>query len=607
LVSSYVQVQALDLQVLPGSIEILDKLTDGTVSMAFVENSLQDLYQASKDPKYYNFVEVPFLAQPFSMIYNIPELDNANVNLVFTWEVLVDICLGKIKLWNHPELVELNPYLVGVNGTIILVMGAGESDTTLLLTSRFSEVSPEWSQKYGPRTVWPSELDSVVSMIYTKTHIFSIVSEIFSNQLSFSLGSYSFLQSIGFAKGINFAGFLIDGVALFPNDTAGIEDSILQTSWNFSNQLEGLNINNTWPLTAMGYMILPLDYSLENCSDLRELLWFIRWSYTDREAQKVKNDAAYYQTSPDELEEILLYIDSITCNGQSLLEVKIVQLPRTAEISITVLFWIIFLASSIAMYRMTFTKVIAKIYAVISLLGLLLCGIALVFWSLNPTTDIVCTVRWWSKTLGMIIFSGSVFCRSYQLKKIHYLIKSGRYQATKHFDHIKLLCALMGMIILIQIIILFALQFTIPLSRQLRITDEVRRIGEYDCNSPDPKGHLIWIGVQSGYLVFILLMGVYSIYSTWGISSTVDDTRVNVITIFVCLVALGVGDVVVVDSPLTDESYCWWAITLIIIWSFSILCSLFLPRIIKIATKSSSGRTTTPSHAASSSTVTAAL
>jgi len=239
---------------------------------------------------------------------------------------------------------------------------------------------------------------------------------------------------------------------------------------------------------------------------------------------------------------------------------------------------------------MKFNKSIAKLYGVILVFGLILCGIALVFWTLVPTMDIICSLRWWFKALGMIIFSAAVFCRSYQLKKIHYLVKTGRYQATKNIDHFKLLTILMGFITTIQLIILLVLQLVTPLSSSINIIDDVNRVGEFVCTNGVPY---IWMVVQSVYLVCILILGVYLIYSTWGISSSVDDTRINVLMIFVCLVALAVSDVIVGYSIQDDTAYTWWAISLIMIWSITMMCSIFVPKLVK-ATKSESENSSKP-------------
>lgn len=62
-------------------------------------------------------------------------------------------------------------------------------------------------------------------------------------------------------------------------------------------------------------------------------------------------------------------------------------------------------------------------YAGILLVGLFICGIGVIFFVVEPTTNDVCAVRWFFLNLGLILLCGGVFSRSYQLKKIHVLIK----------------------------------------------------------------------------------------------------------------------------------------------------------------------------------------
>jgi len=578
LTSSFAQVQVIDFDIMyKNSVDAINLLAEGKVTLAFSEVSLGDLLETTKDPVYTNFVELPFLALPFTMICNIPELGDEP--LVLNWDILVNMLLGKITQWNHPDVVALNPVLSGVNQTIVHVVSSGNNGITLELTIRLSDFSVEWRQKYGPSLILPN--DGSIKTIPTSSHIFSNFAEVFSHPYSIAVADLPFFYNIGFAKGVNFVGFEIQGKTVYANDTEAISESISNSDWTLSKPLEGLDINSSWPLTGMGYMILPKNLDSEaNCTDLTDLLRFIRWCYTDPEAQEVKVASAYYPPSKAQLDQILTYLDTLTCDGNEILAVTAILDDRTAEIVVTALFWIIVVIVIILLSSMKSNKTIAKLYGIIFVFGLILCGIALVFWSLVPTKDVICSLRWWFKSLGMIIFSAAVFCRSYQLKKIHYLVKSGRYQATKNIDHFRLLSVLMGVITTIQLIILLVLQLVTPLSSTIIITDEVNRLGEFVCTNDVP---FIWMIVQSVYLVCILVLGVYLIYSTWGISSSVDDTRINVLMIFVCLVALAVSDVIVGYSFQDDKSYTWWAISLIMIWSLTMMCSIFLPKLVKAA------------------------
>jgi len=373
-----------------------------------------------------------------------------------------------------------------------------------------------------------------------------------------------------------------------------IKSAIDQVLWTGENTGSGLKINSKWPMVIMGNLILLINSEDVDCDAFKEVLRFVRWCFTDTVVQFVIGRAGYYLPSSRSIDYIIDYLDNKICGGKAVLQVEPVQLySNTAKIVITSIYWIILSGLILgALPKMKLDRRIAKIYMCILILGLLLCGTSLVFWSIEPVYNSICMARWWLMGLGMVIFSGGVFCRIYQLKKIHQLLKTGRYGASKNFNHMKLLAIMMGVIIFIEIILLIILQFSSPLETKISIYDPINRLGTYKCDNSVPH---LWLIVQSCYLVCILVLGVYAMYSTWGISSSVDDTRVNVLVIFMCLITLGVTDTVVVFSDQSEIAYSWWAISLIAMWSFSMMLSVIVPRMIKSLSKKSSSESTRPS------------
>jgi phosphate transport system substrate-binding protein len=75
----------------------------------------------------------------------------------FTGPVLADIYLGKIKSWNDPALVALNPTLKLPADPITVVRRSDGSGTTFLWVDYLAKVSPEWKTKVGVGTAvaWP--------------------------------------------------------------------------------------------------------------------------------------------------------------------------------------------------------------------------------------------------------------------------------------------------------------------------------------------------------------------------------------------------------------------------------------------------------------------
>jgi phosphate transport system substrate-binding protein len=72
--------------------------------------------------------------------------------------VLGDIYLGKIKKWNDPAIVALNPKVKLPDTDIAVVRRADGSGTTFIWTHYLSAVNPEWRSKVGEGATvsWPT-------------------------------------------------------------------------------------------------------------------------------------------------------------------------------------------------------------------------------------------------------------------------------------------------------------------------------------------------------------------------------------------------------------------------------------------------------------------
>ncbi len=101
-----------------------------------------------------NTLHVPFTIGGVVPIYNLPGIQKG---LRFTGEILADIYLGKIKKWNDPRIVAINPNVELPDKEIIVVHRSDGSGTTFVWTNYLSRVSKEWSEKVGMGTSvnWP--------------------------------------------------------------------------------------------------------------------------------------------------------------------------------------------------------------------------------------------------------------------------------------------------------------------------------------------------------------------------------------------------------------------------------------------------------------------
>ena len=97
---------------------------------------------------------------PLVMGGNVPayNLDEVQAQLKFSGPVLADIYLGKIKRWNDPALVKLNPDASLPDKEIFVVRRSDGSGTTFIWADYLAKVSPEWKEKVGVGTSvnWPT-------------------------------------------------------------------------------------------------------------------------------------------------------------------------------------------------------------------------------------------------------------------------------------------------------------------------------------------------------------------------------------------------------------------------------------------------------------------
>ncbi len=89
-------------------------------------------------------------------VINVPGVTAGE--LVLSGEVLGDIYLGKIKKWNDPAIVALNPKAKLPDTDIAVVRRADGSGTSFIWTNYLSKVNPEWKTKIGEGSTvnWPT-------------------------------------------------------------------------------------------------------------------------------------------------------------------------------------------------------------------------------------------------------------------------------------------------------------------------------------------------------------------------------------------------------------------------------------------------------------------
>jgi len=100
-------------------------------------------------------VQWPMIMGGVVPVVNIEGVGQGTMKL--TGSILADIYLGKIKKWNDPAIVKLNPDVKLPDQDIAVVHRSDGSGTTFLFTNYLMKMSKDWEKKVGNNTAveWP--------------------------------------------------------------------------------------------------------------------------------------------------------------------------------------------------------------------------------------------------------------------------------------------------------------------------------------------------------------------------------------------------------------------------------------------------------------------
>lgn len=114
-----------------------------TVDFGASDKFLSDKELAAAPGK---ILHIPTVMGAVVATYNLPGFDQG---VKLTAENLADIFLGKISMWNDPQLVSNNKGLKSVEQPIIVVHRSDGSGTSAIFTDYLSNVSAQWKEKVG--------------------------------------------------------------------------------------------------------------------------------------------------------------------------------------------------------------------------------------------------------------------------------------------------------------------------------------------------------------------------------------------------------------------------------------------------------------------------
>ena len=254
----------------------INNLIDHTVDFAGSDAPMNaDELARAKNP----VVHVPDVIGAVCVSYNVAGLQSG---LRFSGPVLADIYLGKIKNWNDPQIMQLNPGKKLPNAAIFTVHRSDGSGTTNIFTDYLSKVSPEWQSTVGAakEVKWPNGLggkgnEGVAGIL--KQH---------DNSIGYIELAYAVQNSIPYADMQNSSGnFIAPSVA-----SAGAAAAGFPMPENMTSFITNTSAPQGYPITGFSWLIF-----YPNGAKADEVKKFMLWAVTKGQAD---NEALYYAPLP---------------------------------------------------------------------------------------------------------------------------------------------------------------------------------------------------------------------------------------------------------------------------------------------------------------------
>ena len=206
-------------------------------------------------------------------VYNVPGVEG---DLKFSGQVLADIILGKVKKWNDPALVKLNPGAKLPATDITVVHRSDGSGTTFIFVDYLSKVSPEFKMKVGVNTSvnWPTGVggkgnEGVAGLVAQTPGSIGYVELIYALQNKMSYGAMQ-----------NAAGEFVKASVESVTAAAGAASAAMPADFRVS--ITNAAGPGVYPISSFTWVLLYQDPKDKAAS--KAMVDFMRWALTDGQA-----------------------------------------------------------------------------------------------------------------------------------------------------------------------------------------------------------------------------------------------------------------------------------------------------------------------------------
>lgn len=272
------------------------------IKAATVDFGASDAPLKPEELKKFGLVQFPLVIGGIVPVINIEGVKSGEVK--FTGPLLADIFLGKVKMWNDPAIVKLNPDVKLPATAITVVHRTDGSGTTFNWVNYLSKVSPEWRDKVGEGTAvaWPTGAggkgnEGVAAFVMQTRNSIGYVEYAYVLQKSQAFGHNKLI----FGLVQNKAGrFVTPNVASFKAAAASADWAKASDFYLIMTDAPG---EDAYPIAATAFVLM---HKTSRNPERTKAAWnFFRWALEN--GQQIANDLDYVSLPPSLVTQIQTY------------------------------------------------------------------------------------------------------------------------------------------------------------------------------------------------------------------------------------------------------------------------------------------------------------
>lgn len=224
-------------------------------------------------------IQFPMIMGAVVPIVNIHGIASGQLKL--TPEILSDIYLGKIKVWNHQKIQQANSELSLPRQPISVVYRSDGSGSTWIFTNYLNDISTQWQNNVGKGEAvkWPIGIGA------KGNEGVSVTVQRVPGSIGYVQYAYAHQNKLTLIQLKNKSGqFLIPSMQSFQ---AAAKKAVWVDTTDYYLKLTNQEGENVWPIFGVSYILMHKEQ--EDTEKANTIIQFLDWCYHfgDRDAEKL--------------------------------------------------------------------------------------------------------------------------------------------------------------------------------------------------------------------------------------------------------------------------------------------------------------------------------